>query len=382
MTKINEYKDKKGNTLYRFRFYAGIDELTGKKKYIKRASFKTIQEAKKELLKIEYEVSQGIYFNKVKSMKFEDVMNEWLAVYKTTVKASTYDNNLMYINNYIHPYFKDMRIDKIKLVHCQDFINRTFKTTPTGTIYAMQIVKRIFNYAIRSGIIESNPVLYVVIPKQKQSIERVEHENFYNRDELKTFLDTAKKYNEKYYNLVRLLAYTGMRKGEALALTWDDVDFTNNTISVSKTVAKTNKGYTIQTPKTKASNRVINVDQETLISLKKWQIEQRKIMFALGFNVNTGKQLVFSNRKNTILNGTLINHIIKKLAKKSDLYAITPHGFRHTHASLLFDSGMNVKQVQKRLGHSNINTTLNIYTHVVQTEDKTGDEFAKYLNLG
>lgn len=382
MTKINEYKDKKGNTLYRFRFYAGIDELTGKKKYIKRASFKSVQEAKKELLKIEYEVSQGIYFNKVKSMKFEDVMNEWLAVYKTTVKASTYDNKLGYINNYIHPYFKDMRIDKIKLVHCQDFINKTFKTIPTGTIYALQIVKRIFNFAIRSGILENNPSLYVVIPKGKQDINQDEHENFYNRDELKVFLEASKKANEKYYMLLRLLSYTGMRVGEALALTWDDVDFTKKHIRINKTVAYTNSGMKIQTPKTKASNRVINVDQETLNSLKKWQIEQRKIMFALGFNVNTDNQLIFTNRKNTIIRQAPVNAFVKTIAKKAGLYEITTHGLRHTHASLLFDSGMNVKEVQKRLGHSNINTTLNIYTHVVQNEDNTGDEFAKYMNLG
>ena len=74
--------------------------------------------------------------------------------------------------------------------------------------------------------------------------------------------------------------------------------------------------------------------------------------------------------------------IIKQIAKKAGLYPITTHGFRHTHATLLFASGLDIKQVQARLGHSNVQTTLNIYTHAIQDkQDKMGDEFAKYINF-
>ena len=94
------------------------------------------------------------------------------------------------------------------------------------------------------------------------------------------------------------------------------------------------------------------------------------------------QQLIFSNRENKYINSDMIRKAIKAIAKKAGIHPITTHGFRHTHATLLFASGMDIKQVQARLGHSNVQTTLNIYTHATQDkQDKIGDEFAKYINL-
>ena len=93
-------------------------------------------------------------------------------------------------------------------------------------------------------------------------------------------------------------------------------------------------------------------------------------------------QLIFSNGKNSFIIVPTVRLAIKQIAKKAGLYPITTHGFRHTHATLLFASGMDIKQVQARLGHSNVQTTLNIYTHAMKyRQDKIGDEFARYINL-
>lgn len=382
MTKIIKYTNKDNETLYKFRFYAGLDELTGKQRYIRRQGFKSEKDAKTELLKIEYLVSTNQYFKSVKSGKFGDVLDEWLALHKETVKPSTWQFIELRANKHVRPYFKNMYVDKITLRQCQDFVNKTFKVAPVAYVYSVSIVKNTLDYALRLGMIESNPMLYVIKPKKQASISD-KHDNFYNKDELKKFLDTAKNdFDLKKYTLFRLLAFSGMRIGECLALTWHDLNYKNNTIAINKTLARTNNGIKIQTPKTKSSNRVISLDTETIQILKSWQLEQRKQLLKLGINAMNKHQLIFSNSKNSFIIVPTVRLAIKQIAKKAGIYPITTHGFRHTHATLLFASGMDIKQVQARLGHSNVQTTLNIYTHAIQDkQDKIGDEFAKYINF-
>ncbi len=116
--------------------------------------------------------------------------------------------------------------------------------------------------------------------------------------------------------LFRLLAYSGMRWENALALTWHDLDYKNNTIAINKTLARTNNGIKIQTPKTKASNRVISLDNETIQVLKMWQLEQRKQLLKVGINAMDSKQLIFSNGKNSFIIVPTVRLAIKQIAKK------------------------------------------------------------------
>ena len=381
MTKIIKYTNKDNETLYKFRFYAGLDELTGKQRYIRRQGFTSLKDAKDELLKIEYLVSTKQYFKSVKSGKFGDVLDEWLALHKETIKGSTWRYIERRVKNHVRPYFKDMYVDKITLRHCQDFVNKTFKVAPVAYVYSVSIVKNTLDYALRLGMIESNPMLYVIKPKKQTTISD-NHGNYYTKDELKKFLDVAKNTDLKKYTLFRLLAFSGMRVGECLALTWHDLNYKNNTIAINKTLARTKNGIKIQTPKTKASNRVVSLDNETIQVLKAWQLEQRKQLLKLGINAMNKHQLIFSNGKNSFIIVPTVRLAIKQIAKKAGLYPITTHGFRHTHATLLFASGLDIKQVQARLGHSNVQTTLNIYTHAIQDkQDKIGDEFARYINF-
>ena len=381
MTKIIRYTNKDNETLYKFRYYAGLDETTGKQRYIRRQGFTSEKDAKTELLKIEYLVSTNQYYKSVKSGKFGDVLDEWLELHKTRVKPSTFYNIKVRVNKYVRPYFKDMYVDKIKLRQCQDFTNKTFKSAPKAYVYSLSIVKNVLDYALRLGMIESNPMLYVIKPKKQTTISD-KHGNYYNRDELKKFLDVAKDTDLKKYTLFRLLAYSGIRVGECLALTWHDLNYKNNTIAINKTLARTNNGFKIQIPKTKSSIRKISLDVETIQVLKKWQLEQRKQLLRLGINALDNQQLIFNSNKNGFIFNSVIVYDIKLIAKKAGLYPITSHGFRHTHATLLFASGLDIKQVQARLGHSNVQTTLNIYTHAIQDkQDKIGDEFAKYINF-
>ncbi|ENL4060423.1 tyrosine-type recombinase/integrase [Campylobacter jejuni] len=382
MTKIIRYTNKDNETLYKFRFYAGLDELTGKQRYIRRQGFTSEKDAKTELLKIEYLVSTNQYYKDVKSGKFGDVLDEWLSLHKETVKVSTFAIMQGRVNNHVKPYFKDMYVDKITLRHCQDFTNRMFKVTPASYKDVTNIVKNVLDYAIRLDMIKSNPMLYVIKPRKKIDVlETEKHGNFYNKDELKKFLDIAKDTDLKKYTLFRLLAYSGLRVGECLALTWHDLDIKNKTVSVSKTIASIKGGIIVQPPKTVSSNRKVSLDNKTIQVLKSWQLEQRKQLLKIGINAMNDKQIIFNNYENSYTRDSTVNLWIKDIAKKANVYPISTHGLRHTHATLLFASGMDIKQVQARLGHSNVQTTLNIYTHAMKEKnDNTGDEFARYMS--
>ena len=184
------------------------------------------------------------------------------------------------------------------------------------------------------------------------------------------------------YAYFRLLAYTGMRKGEALALSWEDLDIENKTVNVNKNCVYNSltKRKMIQTPKTEASIRKISLDNKTVSVLQQWHLRQSRWKMANGFRKTDGEQFIFPSKKNEILNVNTPYNWLKSIYKKKPQKMIRVHGFRHTHASLLFESGASIKEVQERLGHSNSEMTLQIYTHVVQSRKaETGMRFAKYM---
>lgn len=384
MTKIIKYSNAKNEVRYKFRYYAGIDELTGKKRYIKRTGFTSTKDAKKELLKLEYLNSVGELTRPAKRVKFGELLNDWMQLYKTTVKPSSYSVVKDKVRKYIMPFFGNMLVSKISLQQCQAFTNKVYNITPSVANFINGIVKRVLDYAIRLGLRDNNPMLYVIKPKKQPNIHDFnQHPNFYDRKELTMFLNAAKDTGLKQYTLFRLLAFSGVRIGELSALTWQDLNFKTSKLTINKTLTKVDTKKTIQAPKSKASNRVISLDGETMKILKSWQLEQRKNFLKLGVNTLGKDQLIFSNRVNGFLTNYVVRRWMLNIAKAANLPAITLHGFRHTHASLLFASGVNAKQVQQRLGHSNINTTLNIYTHVTNDQlDQLGDAFARYVELG
>lgn len=366
MAKIVEYSNSKGK-LYRFRVYAGIDETTGKKKYIKRSGFKTKAQAKKELVKLEYEIANGGYFQPVESMTLRDVYSLWIAQYRLTVKPSTVHNAKRIFRRYILPTLGSYKVDSLNLARCQSAVNEWSKSAPSMIKLIKVYASLIMKYATKLGLASKNPFTDVVIPRTPKE----EKKNFLDASELKQFLAIAEKKNLKQYAVFRLLAYSGMRIGELLALTWDDVNFETNVISVNKTQAKNSNGeIIIHDPKTKTSKRVLDMDLETMQILKRWKVKQASYLLAIGINAMSKSQLVFSNQRNKLLSPHTVRGWYSQIIKANDLPHITLHGFRHTHATLLLSAGASVKEVQNRLGHSNVTTTLNIYTHLTRQDQK------------
>ena len=375
MAKITEYQTSKGK-FYRFRVYAGIDEMTGKKKYIKRAGFKTKAEAKKELVKLEYDVSNGNYFKPSDMMTFKEVYELWLDQYKLTVKGSTFLVTTGLFNRHILPVLGSYRVDKLTIRICQSAVNKWYKARPRSFKRLVTYSSIILDYAIKLEIANKNVFKNVTLPKELTS----DRKNFFELDQLKLFLTITEKKSLKQYALFRLLAYSGMRIGELLALTWDDIDFVNNTININKTQSRgINECFKVQSPKTRSSIRRLDMDNETMQILKRWQVQQASYLFKRGINAMSRDQLLFSSRDNKLLSPALVSKWFHDISSSTNLPRISLHGFRHTHATLLLSAGASVKEVQTRLGHSKVQTTLDIYTHLTKQDQK--DTIRKFVNF-
>ena len=169
-----------------------------------------------------------------------------------------------------------------------------------------------------------------------------------------------------------------------MALTWNDINLKQKTISITKTYAYGLNGkQIIQQPKTISSIRTILLDYATLEILRKWKKEQASLLLNIGFNALDTNQLVFSRLKdNKYIRFNQVTTIFREFCKKNDFDYIEVHGFRHTHCSLLFESGVPLEVVKQRLGHSTIKTTMDIYTHVTSNNHENSvKKFAEYISF-
>ncbi|MEE6692809.1 tyrosine-type recombinase/integrase [Lactiplantibacillus plantarum] len=388
MANIKQYTKTDGTSAWKFNVYLGVDPLTGKETRTNRQGFHTKKEAQLELARLQIEFDKHGKKTHV-NRTYEDVYSAWIDEYRNTVKESTYVKTVGYFKHHILPAFGAYRIDKITVDYCQKIVNNWFKVFKKYQS-VMNYASLVFKYAVKHGMIDRNPVDLITYPRREAVIGANEHENFYDKKELRMFLsaldqEDAEHGNYKADTLFRVLAFTGIRKGEALALTWDDIDFQQRTITINKRLTRGEHARLyVQTPKTKNSNRIIDIDDNTIRVFKQWQIRQRQELFMFGYNVNDNEQpqLIFCNNKNEYLSPSRLRTWLVHIIKKYHLKYITVHGFRHTHASILFEAGASLKQVQERLGHSDIKTTMNVYAHVSKHAKKdTVDKFMKYLDL-
>lgn len=382
MAAIEDYKLKNGQKRYMFQIYVGVDPLTGKEQRTTRRGFKTKKEAQLALSRLQLEIDNGT-FRKRTAETYQDMYELWIEQYKNTVEASTFVKTISIFKNHILPSMGKYKIEKVNVQTCQKHVNEWFKKLQKYRSVKSYAAK-IFDYALTLGVITDNPMKRVTMPKSMETPSEDNEVNYYTKEQLIHFLKCLENENNyKAYALFRLLAFSGMRKGEALALHWNDLNFKVGEIRINKALAsgEDNQLY-IKTTKTKGSIRTIKMDKVTMDILEDWKKRQKQDYLKLGINTLQPKQLVFSNERNEFLQLTKTRKWILQVQDKFNLMKITTHGLRHTHCSLLFEAGASIKEVQDRLGHNDIQTTMNIYTHVTEkAKETTVEKFAAYLNI-
>ncbi|WP_395318165.1 tyrosine-type recombinase/integrase [Fructilactobacillus frigidiflavus] len=378
---ISQYVDKKGNKFYKIQVYLGKDPQTGRDKRTTLRGFKTKTQAKNASIQAKLDFINGKQ-KKPQNRTFKEVYKDWYESYKLTVRESTIARTAGMFNNHILKAFGDKRINTITTSDVQRAINKWYKITDRNYKKWFNYTGLVFKYAIKTKIITENPCSMVTIPRKQQKYGKKKI-NFWDINQLNKFMNCIDPDKElEKYTLFRVLAYSGMRRGELLALKWQDINFSKSTIDINKTVAQGYGGkQIIQRTKTNAGYRTITMDKITMKYLKNWRVAQKKLYMMYGFNTMNKSQLVFSNSKNKLKSLNTPLKWLNAIIEKNGLAKITIHGFRHTHATILASNGASVKEVQDRLGHDDVKTTLQVYTHISEDDRrKTSQIFSDAMD--
>ena len=240
-----------------------------------------------------------------------------------------------------------------------------------GTIVKYhRLISTILTTAVQWQVIPSNPCQRVKPP-------RAEYKEAPVLDDVQT-LDLIKHLENEPIKIkaaVMLMLYTGFRRGELCGLDWSDIDLKNGIVHVKKTIQYIPEiGIYEDTPKSKRSNRVIQIPSDMVELLEQYQTEQLKQQLLLG-DLWQNSSKVFTSDIGGILRPDTLSSWIKNFIKRHDLPEYThTHTLRHTSATLLIANGVDVATVSNRLGHANKSTTLNIYTHAIKSADEKAAE--------
>lgn len=362
---------------------AGKNPVTGKYDKITKSGFRTKTEARNEARRIEEELKQGTYVRESK-MTFGDFVEQWFSYYEKRVKESTVYTRRTACNRLLKAW-EHYPLNDITMSMYQQYMDKSSEEVSKSYLSGLHATaSMIFAYAAKLGLIRNNPTKHFEMPRMVSDNVEGEEElgSFFDTYELEKFFKVVKADGLKHDMLIfTTLAYSGLRVGELVVLKESDIDFRSNEISVSKTYVsmhRTKADYLIQSPKTKGSIRKIELDP-FVISLIKEHLKTQKEEKMKHRMVYKDNGFLFADEEGYPLQPVKIRKRLRRLIKRMDTDKhITTHSFRHTNISLLIEAGVPIGEIQRRSGHSDIQTTMNIYTHM--TKD-TKDHAANLLNV-
>ena len=280
---------------------------------------------------------------------FHEYYAKWITVYKKgAIRKVTMDKYLM-TQKWLEKLIPDLRICDMNRIAYQQLLNdyAEHHERQTTMDFHHQLKGAILD-AVDEGLIDRDPTRKAIIKGRTPMSKKVKYLNQFELHTLLTSLELKNEVNWDYFIL--LVAKTGMRFSEALALTPKDFDFSHQTLSINKTWDYKGKGG-FQPTKNKSSIRKIQIDWQTVIQFSE---------LVKGFPKD---QPIFV--KSNVYNST-VNDILGRYCERSNIPVISIHGLRHTHASLLLFAGVSIASVARRLGHSSMTTTQKTYLHIIQ----------------
>lgn len=368
---ITEYKKKNGATVYRASVYLGVDKLTGKK------ARTTVTANTKKGVKIKAREAVNAFAANGYSVKekptittYRELVALWWESYKNTIKPNSQQTMEGIVRIHILPVFGDYKLEKLTTPIIQQQVNKWADKANKGEkgayanySFLNNINRRILQYGVTMQAIKHNPARDVIIPRKQQNKEH--KVKFFSNQELKQFLDYLDNLDLSSYEnffdyvLYKTLLASGCRIGEALALEWSDIDLKKGIISISKTL---NRYQETNTPKSKAGLREVDIDTATVSLLKEYKKRQQIQAWQLG----RSESIVFTPFTTKYAYACLLRKRLQGHFKTAGVPDISFHGFRHTHATIMLYAGIEAKDLQYRLGHSNISMTLNTYVHATK----------------
>lgn len=356
---------KKGKNYY-IRYYEEIDGLKKQREKVVGSSY---DEAEKKLNEIIYNQNNGYISS---DMSLKSYLNMLLEDYvKEGRSERTYIIYRDTVIRHIIPCIGNVKLSDLNVVHIEKYIRelKKIKNNNGSTIQLnFRNLNTALNKAVKLQLLNDNPCRFVEIPKKnnfKGSYLTVEEFNLiYNSLNAKKYLGFSLQV------LLDLAVETGCRRGEMCGLEWNNIDFENKTITFNKALIKNEHRWTIGKLQTETSYRSMALSDNIIDELKNLRIQQleNKMLFGAEYHIN-----IFDNIKYDLIciqqNG--IRERLKALLKRNKIDKnIRWHDLRHTSATLLLENGVEMKTIQKRLGHASMTTTSDIYSHVTEKMDR------------
>lgn len=358
---------ERGKGKYQLEYVVGYDEKGNKKRRYRTVTAKNKTEANKLLAQFITEIETGAYFKESK-ITFGQFTLQWREKYATKhLELKTISNYNSFLRLYFLPVFAHVPLSKINHLYILDFIekleNKGLKNSTINRI--IQSFKSMLSVAVDWGLIKDNPAKDIKNLKEEQKEVEI-----YTNDEVMKLFEVLESEKPRYKVLIKLAVTTGMRRGELLALKWDNVNLEEGTIHVKETLSHHNKKFIFKEPKTKNSIRIISLPRFMIDELKAYYLYCKKTRFQLGELYKNPYNLLFHTMGGNPIFASTITRRWKEITRKAGLKHIKFHALRHTSATMLINQGLPAKIISSRLGHSNVMTTLNIYAHALHEADE------------
>ncbi|HEM5401904.1 TPA: site-specific integrase [Streptococcus suis] len=373
--RIKDKIKKNGQKVYYASVYLGVDQLTGKKARttVTATTQKGVRVKARDAINA-FAANDYTVKDKPTITTYKELVKVWWDSYKNTVKPNTRQSMDGLVRVHLLPVFGDYKLSKLTTPIIQQQVNKWADKANTGqkgafTNYSLlhNMNKRILKYGVSMQVITYNPANDVIVPRKQQKEKA--GVKYLDNKELKQFLDYLDTLDQSNYEnlfdvvLYKTLLATGCRIGEALALEWSDIDLDNGIVSINKTL---NRFQEINSPKSSAGYRDIPIDNATLLMLKQYKNRQQVQSWQLG----RSETVVFSVFTEKYAYACNLRQRLNKHFKAAGVTNVSFHGFRHTHTTMMLYAQVSPKDVQYRLGHSNLMMTENVYWHTNQENAK------------
>jgi integrase len=353
------YKDTRGGK-NNGTWYYSVDlgrKSDGGRNQKKKGGFRTKKDAEAALVEVVAAVNHGTYIEPSNQL-YKDYLPIWIDTKRPFIERLTTEGYESYVRLHIVPYLGSLPLSRITPTDVQRFI---ISLNDKGL--AAATIKRIYNVinssleaAVKLKYISENPAKSISKPKVKKK-----EICFWNEDQVKCFLDTAKLHTRLHIAFT-LALLTGMRQGEILGVRWADIDLEKGIIHIRQTLSHDGKELRAGA-KSASGIRAVAIDVDTIKELKKHRAIQTQERWSAGPEY-LDLDLVVCTAIGKMKNPRDLMKTMFSLLEKAKVSKITFHGLRHTHASMLLKLGVHPKVVQERLGHSSIQVTLDLYSHL------------------